>query len=114
MHLKTYDCLRSWSPSAHMVARFNAARYRTLQVTLQRPKRLDGVAKVVACGLRVLEVEDIVERECSICADRFEREGEGCNHDPVMTACRHVFGHDCIVRWLSDHETCPMCRYRLV
>ncbi|KAF7886581.1 uncharacterized protein EAF01_011259 [Botrytis porri] len=36
------------------------------------------------------------------------------NHEPSkMPKCGHVFGRDCIVEWLKNHDTCPLCRDEL-
>ncbi|KAF2799607.1 hypothetical protein K505DRAFT_387669 [Melanomma pulvis-pyrius CBS 109.77] len=47
--------------------------------------------------------------ECGICTEIF---GEG--HLPVALKCRHIFGHECLLRWLrggrSNNMSCPFCR----
>ncbi len=44
--------------------------------------------------------------ECSICLDEL--------HNPVITACKHVFGQECIERTIDLQKKCPMCRAELV
>ncbi|KAK2624421.1 hypothetical protein QTJ16_006371 [Diplocarpon rosae] len=44
--------------------------------------------------------------ECPICL--------GDLHTPVITACKHVFGLDCISRTIELQHKCPMCRAPLV
>ena len=44
--------------------------------------------------------------ECSICLDEL--------HNPVITACKHVFGGECIERTIDLQHKCPMCRAQLV
>ena len=39
---------------------------------------------------------------CCICANVFE--------DPTESPCRHVFCRECILRWLQEGNTCPICR----
>ena len=50
--------------------------------------------------------------ECSICLAPY---AEG---DTVVfakaDACSHVFHEECLVRWLKDHDECPLCRTTLV
>lgn len=34
-----------------------------------------------------------------------------CAHTPVlMPGCGHVFGRPCIIEWLNEHVSCPLCR----
>ncbi|KAF4636619.1 hypothetical protein G7Y89_g1465 [Cudoniella acicularis] len=40
--------------------------------------------------------------ECSICLEEL--------HNPVITACKHVFGQECIERTIELQHKCPMCR----
>lgn len=40
--------------------------------------------------------------ECPICLEDL--------HDPVITACSHVFGYECIERVIQTQHRCPMCR----
>jgi hypothetical protein len=28
----------------------------------------------------------------------------------TIKQCRHVFGRDCLAEWMSEHNTCPVCR----
>lgn len=43
--------------------------------------------------------------ECSICLEEL--------HNPVITACKHVFGQECIERTIELQHKCPMCRAEL-
>lgn len=43
--------------------------------------------------------------ECSICIDDM-KEGEKA----VFLPCKHWFHEDCVVLWLKEHNTCPICR----
>jgi SWI/SNF-related matrix-associated actin-dependent regulator of chromatin subfamily A3 len=40
--------------------------------------------------------------ECSICLEEL--------HNPIITACKHVFGKECIERTIELQHKCPMCR----
>lgn len=40
--------------------------------------------------------------ECPICLDTL--------HNPVITACKHAFGLECIERTITEQHKCPMCR----
>ncbi|CAM1511158.1 Fc.00g086710.m01.CDS01 [Cosmosporella sp. VM-42] len=43
--------------------------------------------------------------ECSICIDEL-KEGETA----VYLPCKHFFHEACVVLWLQEHNTCPICR----
>lgn len=51
--------------------------------------------------------------ECSICFDSIDL------HQPVITACKHMFGKDCIMEWINtrgpgnNKGSCPQCRAEL-
>jgi len=45
------------------------------------------------------------QEECAVCLERL--------HDPVITACAHVFGASCIERVIEGQHKCPMCRAEL-
>ncbi|KAF7951861.1 hypothetical protein EAE96_007159 [Botrytis aclada] len=37
-----------------------------------------------------------------------------CHEAVKMPKCAHIFGRCCIVTWLQEKETCPMCRQKIV
>ncbi|KAK8051405.1 SNF2 family N-terminal domain-containing protein [Apiospora rasikravindrae] len=47
------------------------------------------------------------QEECAIC---YEEIGL---HEPVITACKHVFGKACITKTIQMQGKCPMCRAEL-
>eukprot|EP01117_Protostelium_nocturnum_P016544 TRINITY_DN656_c2_g1_i1.p1 TRINITY_DN656_c2_g1~~TRINITY_DN656_c2_g1_i1.p1 ORF type:complete len:204 (+),score=72.69 TRINITY_DN656_c2_g1_i1:164-775(+) len=55
------------------------------------------------------EDKNILKKECGICSENF-RVGEHCKKLP----CKHWFHTDeCLLPWLSKHNTCPICRHQL-
>jgi len=46
------------------------------------------------------------EEMCSICIEEFH-EGEELK---MMPECKHTFHHNCIKRWVQNHNNCPYCR----
>ena len=49
-----------------------------------------------------------IENSCAVCKDEFNI-GEECLSMP----CNHNFHKDCIIPWLKERNSCPVCRYEL-
>eukprot|EP01116_Phalansterium_solitarium_P008357 TRINITY_DN2214_c0_g1_i1.p1 TRINITY_DN2214_c0_g1~~TRINITY_DN2214_c0_g1_i1.p1 ORF type:complete len:299 (+),score=58.54 TRINITY_DN2214_c0_g1_i1:91-987(+) len=59
-----------------------------------------------------LEITDELVRQsarCTVCCEDFELGGPTALDLP----CHHLFHKDCITTWISQHNTCPVCRYEL-
>lgn len=45
---------------------------------------------------------------CSVCFDDFQLGAKA-----IQLPCKHIFDKNCLLPWLSEHNTCPHCRYEL-
>lgn len=54
----------------------------------------------------ILNQAILEEMTCPISMARIEK------GTAVVTGCQHVFQRDSITTWLTDHDTCPVCRAR--
>ena len=48
------------------------------------------------------------ENICSVCKEEFQI-GNECMDLP----CNHYFHKDCLMPWLNQHDSCPICRFEL-
>lgn len=49
--------------------------------------------------------------KCAICLGEMLDAGVEC---VLLTQCGHAFHRICLIWWLNDHFTCPMCRQRII
>ncbi|KAH9858317.1 hypothetical protein C2E23DRAFT_747551 [Lenzites betulinus] len=61
------------------------------------------------------EGSPLLEKDCAVCKEQFALQTE----DPddliiVSLPCKHPFHENCILPWLKNSGTCPVCRYQLV
>ncbi|KAJ1377577.1 Zinc finger, RING-type [Sesbania bispinosa] len=47
--------------------------------------------------------------ECTVCLSKFE----DTEILRLLPKCKHAFHMNCIDKWLENHSTCPLCRYRV-
>ncbi|GMI74407.1 hypothetical protein HRI_001110000 [Hibiscus trionum] len=73
-----------------------------------------GPPPAAASAIEALPMVEITENHlinathCPVCKDEFVVNGEA-----KELPCKHLYHSDCIVPWLSIHNTCPVCRYEI-
>lgn len=83
---------------------FNSARVEN--IILHHAVNKKGLTKEQLGALK----ETQAKRDESICAICQEYSFKGDNSKQIELPCRHSFHKDCILKWLKNNETCPLCR----
>ncbi|KAK8224942.1 SNF2 family N-terminal domain-containing protein [Phyllosticta capitalensis] len=87
-------------------------RLAGLYDALEKNKTVELTPENYEALQRVLQISIDAEEECSICFDGLN-DVTKATHTPVITCCAHVFGSDCIQKWIEMNHTCPLCRAKL-
>lgn len=77
-------------------------RFTDILAALGSDKVLELTDENVAALQSLLELSIESADECCICMETL--------HNPVITACKHVFGFDCLEKTIELQHRCPMCR----
>ncbi|TDH64853.1 uncharacterized protein CCR75_000452 [Bremia lactucae] len=70
------------------------------------PTSKETIDKLPKVKITQIEVENCAE--CPVCKDSF-----AVGDDVHRLPCEHLFHPDCILPWLKQHNSCPLCRFEL-
>ena len=61
------------------------------------------------------EKDKMFNDSCIICLENFSaNKKQLIKHDKIVfLECKHIFHERCIIKWLKDHDKCPICRFNL-
>lgn len=79
--------------------------HHTRGPSLSFPSQFRGHARRVSSGILDILKRIDAEPECAICYEEFNK-GDAMG----QLECGHTFHKQCIVDWLKDHASCPICR----
>ena len=77
-------------------------RVSSVLAALEAQKVVDLTPENRKALQNMLQISIESREDCPICLEEL--------HNPVITACAHVFGSDCIERVIETQHRCPMCR----
>ena len=73
------------------------------------PASQKAVEKLQKCKINEDKIKEFgIENSCAVCKDEFTI-GEEC----LLMPCSHHFHGDCLLPWLKERNSCPVCRYEL-
>ncbi|KAH0471431.1 MAG: hypothetical protein KVP17_004144 [Porospora cf. gigantea B] len=61
----------------------------------------------------LLSEQQARDQQCAICQEPFSPGDEVKLLTRDAAVCSHFFHNDCILPWLRQHNSCPICRYEL-
>merc|ERR1711933_583864 len=79
--------------------------HKTRGPSISFPSQFKGHARRLSSGILTILKKIDDEPECSVCMCEFEK-GE----EMGQLECGHTFHKECIVEWLQNEPSCPMCR----
>jgi E3 ubiquitin-protein ligase RNF115/126 len=69
-------------------------------------KAVDNLEKSIITEKKLKEFG--FENSCPVCKDEFI-----INEECLLMPCQHHFHKDCLLPWLKERNSCPVCRYEL-
>jgi len=92
---------------------------RVMEMTAQqqqqrRPTKKEAVEKIPVVQISEVHCKKLDDGKslenplCTVC-----QENMPMGIKAMVVPCGHIFHPDCILPWLKDHNTCPVCRYEL-
>ncbi|KAI1487186.1 hypothetical protein F5X96DRAFT_168119 [Biscogniauxia mediterranea] len=69
------------------------------------PASEDAIAKLERKSLDEAMLGPELKGECTICIDDMK-----LGDEVIVLPCKHWFHEECVVLWLKEHNSCPVCR----
>jgi hypothetical protein len=86
-----------------------AARQEHKKPTKKEAMQRLPVVEIQECHCKKKEGSSALETPiCTVCQDNLT-----LGTKALFLPCGHTFHPDCIMPWLKEHNTCPICRYEL-
>ena len=73
------------------------------------PAAKSAVIKLEKCKITEKKLKEFgFENSCAVCKEEFK-----INEECLLMPCNHHFHNDCLIPWLNERNSCPICRYEL-
>ena len=66
------------------------------------------IIKISAEHCKKLDNGKLEAPVCPICTEELS-----IGKEALFLPCGHIYDNDCLMPWLKDHNTCPVCRFEL-
>ncbi|OIW05361.1 hypothetical protein TanjilG_28826 [Lupinus angustifolius] len=74
-----------------------------------KPRASETVPVIVVTESLLLNLDPNGVVLCAVCKDDI-----AVNDKAMILPCNHLYHSDCITPWLLNHDSCPLCRFRVV
>ncbi|KAK7243460.1 hypothetical protein RIF29_38257 [Crotalaria pallida] len=74
-----------------------------------KPRAAESVPLVIVTSSLLFQLDSNGVVSCAVCKDDVSVDDEA-----KILPCNHLYHSDCITPWLVSHDSCPLCRFRLV
>ncbi|KAK4506659.1 hypothetical protein PRZ48_000391 [Zasmidium cellare] len=95
--LRMRQCCNHWQLCGERVTNL-LAQFEKTKIVALTPENKKALQEI-------LQVQIESQEDCAICLETL--------HQPVITACGHSFGQECIAKVIETQHKCPMCRAEL-
>ena len=73
------------------------------------PASQNAVDKLKRCNINEQKLKEFgFENSCPVCKDEFV-----INEECLLMPCEHHFHKNCLIPWLKERNSCPVCRFEL-
>ncbi|KAE9621463.1 hypothetical protein Lal_00042069 [Lupinus albus] len=78
-------------------------------LTPSKPRASETVPVIAVTSSLLLNLDPNGVVLCAVCKDDI-----AVNDNAKILPCNHLYHSDCITPWLLSHDSCPLCRFRVV
>jgi len=95
----------SWDQITHLISENDPNRYGSPPTA---ENVIQNLSKEILTAARAKTL-----RDCAVCQELFSESDEVHTLTDDAQLCPHAYHCECIVPWLKEHNSCPVCRFEL-
>lgn len=85
----------------------------------KNPKNVFGtknISKFLNNRKKDKSIPNILNTSCIICLENLisEKQNDLTENQIMILECNHIFHETCLIKWLKNHNNCPLCRIDLL